>query len=190
MYLLVLTNVYVFFWFLPRHMLCSCSSRWASLDYSIDQDSSYNLNSLNNSSLRVQIAATLLGNSLANCSRPLCLTSPAGWLPRTGISSRTVHFVIEYGLPYPFSLQYSDMVLWSCVSAVHFKWMKTVPLKHQDYLLTVHVLMNLRLTESVAFTIERPVSIYKFDNTDLCCNKTLFSKNSWKSVFLFVFNYC
>ena len=32
------------------------------------------------------------------------LTSPAGWLPRTGISSGTLRSVIEYGLPLPFLL--------------------------------------------------------------------------------------
>jgi len=30
--------------------------------------------------------------------------SPAGWLPRTGISSGTLRSVIEYGLPLPFYL--------------------------------------------------------------------------------------
>jgi len=40
----------------------------------------------------------------------LWLTSPAGWLPSTGISSRTLHSVIEYGLPLPFS------VLINCIS--------------------------------------------------------------------------
>ena len=33
----------------------------------------------------------------------LWLTSPAGWLPRTGISSGTLRSVIEYGLPLPFT---------------------------------------------------------------------------------------
>jgi len=32
----------------------------------------------------------------------LWVTSPAGWLPRTGISSGTLRSVIEYGLPVPF----------------------------------------------------------------------------------------
>jgi len=32
----------------------------------------------------------------------LWLTSPAGWLPRTGISSGTLRSVIEYGKPLPF----------------------------------------------------------------------------------------
>ena len=32
----------------------------------------------------------------------LWLTSPAGWLPRTGISSGTLHSVIEYKLPLLF----------------------------------------------------------------------------------------
>ena len=35
-------------------------------------------------------------------SRHLWLTSPAGWLQRTGISCGTVCSVIEYGLPLPF----------------------------------------------------------------------------------------
>ena len=34
--------------------------------------------------------------------KPSWLTSPAGWLPRTGISSGTLCSVIEYGLPLPF----------------------------------------------------------------------------------------
>jgi len=34
----------------------------------------------------------------------LWLTPPAGWLPRTGISSGTPRSVIEYGLPLPFLL--------------------------------------------------------------------------------------
>ena len=34
----------------------------------------------------------------------LWLTSPAGWLPRTGISYGTLRSVIDYGLPLPFYL--------------------------------------------------------------------------------------
>jgi len=38
----------------------------------------------------------------SNSSLPLglWLASPAGWLPRTGISSRTLRSVIKYGLPF------------------------------------------------------------------------------------------
>ena len=44
------------------------------------------------------------GLAESNGSLPpgLWLTSPAGWLPRTGISSGTLRSVIEYGLPLPF----------------------------------------------------------------------------------------
>ena len=44
------------------------------------------------------------GLAESNGSLPLglWLISPAGWLPRTGISSGTLHTVIEYGLPLPF----------------------------------------------------------------------------------------
>ena len=50
----------------------------------------------------------------------LWLTSPAGWLPRTVISSGNLRSVIEYGLPLPFllltldaSTLYTSWVLWS-----------------------------------------------------------------------------
>jgi len=39
---------------------------------------------------------------LAESNGSLQLTSTAGWLPRTGISSRTLRSAIEYGLPLPF----------------------------------------------------------------------------------------
>ena len=45
------------------------------------------------------------GLAESNGSLPsgLWLTSPAGWLPRTGISSGTLRSVIEYGLPLLFN---------------------------------------------------------------------------------------
>ena len=57
----------------------------------------------------VKLAAALLrvvkvtaGLAESNGSIPpgLWLTSPAGWLPRTGISSRTLRLEIEYGLAF------------------------------------------------------------------------------------------
>jgi len=45
--------------------------------------------------------------------RLVYLMSPAGWLPRTGISSGTIHSIIEYGLPLPF---FSDLSAEFCVS--------------------------------------------------------------------------
>ena len=49
------------------------------------------------------------GTAESNDSLPpgLWLTSPAGWLPRTGISSGTLRSVIEYGLSLPFFNLYS-----------------------------------------------------------------------------------
>jgi len=54
-----------------------------------------------------KLVAALLrvaGVTAGNGSLPpgLWLTSPAGWLPRTGISSGTLRLVIDYGLPLPF----------------------------------------------------------------------------------------
>jgi len=41
------------------------------------------------------------------------LTSPAGWLPRTGISSGTLRSAVEYGLPLPVVPELSWPVVWS-----------------------------------------------------------------------------
>ena len=46
----------------------------------------------------------VLAESTGSLPSGLWLTSPAGCLPRTGISSGTLHSVIEYGLPLPFLL--------------------------------------------------------------------------------------
>ena len=52
----------------------------------------------------LRVAGVTAGLAKSNGSLPpgLWLTSPAGWLPRTGISSATLRWVIEYGLPLPF----------------------------------------------------------------------------------------
>jgi len=49
----------------------------------------------------LRVARVTAGLAESNGSLPpgLWLTSPAGWLPRTGIISGTLHSVIEYGLP-------------------------------------------------------------------------------------------
>jgi len=52
----------------------------------------------------LRVVGVTAGLAESNGSLPpgLWLTSPAGWLPRTGISSGTLRSVIEYGLPLPF----------------------------------------------------------------------------------------
>ena len=52
----------------------------------------------------LRIAGVTAGLAESSGSLPpgLWLTPPAGWLPRTGISSGTLRSVIEYGLPLPF----------------------------------------------------------------------------------------
>ena len=52
--------------------------------------------------LRVAGVAADLAGSNGSLPPGLWLTSPAGWLQRTGISSGTLRSVIEYGLPLPF----------------------------------------------------------------------------------------
>ena len=41
-----------------------------------------------------------LAESIGSLPPGLWLTSPAGWLPRTGISSGTLRSAVEYGLPF------------------------------------------------------------------------------------------
>ena len=48
--------------------------------------------------LRVARVTAGLAESKGSLPSGLWLTSPAGWLPRTGISSGTIRSVIEYGL--------------------------------------------------------------------------------------------
>ena len=52
----------------------------------------------------LMVARVTAGLAESNGSLPLglWLTPPARWLRRTGISSGTLHSVIEYGLPFPF----------------------------------------------------------------------------------------
>jgi len=59
----------------------------------------------------LRVVGVTAGLVESNGSLPpgLWLTSPAGWLPRTGISSGTVRSVIEYGLPLPFLLLLIDV---------------------------------------------------------------------------------
>ena len=53
----------------------------------------------------LRVARVTAGLEESNGSLPpgLWLTSPAGWLPRSGISSGTLRSVIEYGLPLLFT---------------------------------------------------------------------------------------
>ena len=52
----------------------------------------------------LRVARVTAGLAESNGSLPpgLWLTSPAGWLPKTRISSGTLHSAVEYGLPLPF----------------------------------------------------------------------------------------
>jgi len=54
--------------------------------------------------LRVVGVTAGLAESNGSLLLGLWLKSPAGWLPRTGISSRTLCSVIEYGQPLPSTL--------------------------------------------------------------------------------------
>ena len=60
----------------------------------------------------LRVAGVTAGLAESNGSLPpgLWLMSPAGWVPRTGISSGTLRSVIEYGLPLPYT--YRDIAIY------------------------------------------------------------------------------
>jgi len=61
----------------------------------------------------LRVAGVTAGLAESNGSLPpgLWLTSPAGWLQGTGISSETLRWVIEYGLLLPFFVVYFPQTL-------------------------------------------------------------------------------
>ena len=60
--------------------------------------------------LRVMRVTAGLAESNGCLLPGLWLMSPAGWLPRTGISSRTLRSPIKYGLPLPFYTNKSTLI--------------------------------------------------------------------------------
>jgi len=90
----------------------------------------------------LRVAGVTAGLAESNGSLPpgLWLTSPAGWLPRTGISSGILRSVIEYGLLFYYYRNQSVVsvtVLWRAVAKVHQqRWCRpnknsyTAPIAH------------------------------------------------------------
>jgi len=70
--------------------------------------------------LRVAGVTSGLAESNGSLAPGLWLTSPAGWLPRTWISSGTLRWVVEYGLPLPLCTygQLSKNVAWQIRNAI------------------------------------------------------------------------
>ena len=64
----------------------------------------------------LRVAGVNAGLLESNDSLPpgLWITSPAGWLPRTGISSGTLRLVIEHGLPFYIQIGHSSS-FWALV---------------------------------------------------------------------------
>ena len=81
----------------------------------------------------LRVARVTAGLAVSNGSLPsgLWLTSPAGWLPRTGISSRseTLCSVFEYGLPLPFSHLYLKTYVTVQTIKVKVKVKCTIPMR-------------------------------------------------------------
>ena len=95
----------------------------------------------------LRVAGVTAGLAESNgCLPPgLRLTSPAGWLPRTGISSGTLRSVMEYGLPLPFchikpcSIHpFCQLWLWHCSSGLS----PVDQTRHMSYILSLIQLHN------------------------------------------------
>jgi len=72
----------------------------------------------------LRVAMVTAGLAESNGSLPPVFTSPAGWLPRTGISSWTLRSAIEYRLPllfyfWLFTLSQKKTI---CNPLAHFTW--------------------------------------------------------------------
>ena len=78
----------------------------------------------------LRVARVTAGLAESNGSLPpgLWLTSPAGWLPRAGVSSGTLRSAVEYGLPLPFhkfclfSLYFFCCLLSMCCACYRSWW--------------------------------------------------------------------
>jgi len=108
--------------------------------------------------LRVARVTAGLAESYGSLPRGSWLTSPAGWLPRTGISSGTLCSVIEYGLPF-YGIQIDLLISSDCFAQLMTRggahWFEEhselrEPLKH-------------RISESVFPPSEEKVAEFHFD---------------------------
>ena len=70
-----------------------------------------------------------LAESNGSLQSGLWLASPLGWLPRTGISSGTLHSVIEYGLPLPLTF----LIPFTCILSMVFFFLSNSQLSQVTY---------------------------------------------------------
>jgi len=87
----------------------------------------------------LRVARVTAGLAESNGSLPpgLWLTSPASWLPRTGISSGTLRSAVEYTLPLPFYL--SEI---SGKKTFKWKWRPAMTERGLELLKCIHWISN------------------------------------------------
>jgi len=76
----------------------------------------------------LRVAGVTAGLAESNGSLPpdLWLTSPVGWLPRTWITSGTLHSVIEYGLPFYCIIAESWLILSLMYVLKHYQFLSSI----------------------------------------------------------------
>jgi len=103
----------------------------------------------------LRVAGVTAGLAESNGSLPpgLWLTSPAGWLPRTGISSGTLRSAIEYELPLPTFAQ-----LLHGRSAISAAFVATAPRPPRTVYTNRPFVHRRRCTERPKILIHKPIS--------------------------------
>jgi len=73
----------------------------------------------------LRVVGVTAGLTESNGSLPpgLWLTSPAGWLPRTRISSGTLRWVLEYGLPLHLQLMWLTHASYFCLQLLTHRYL-------------------------------------------------------------------
>ena len=112
----------------------------------------------------LRVAGVTAGLAESNGSLPpgLWLTSPAGWLPRTGIGSGTLHSVIEYGLAFTVTVSVrrggtGQLPLVNeqlqCVQTVWYQPLMTLPSCGVPWTVNIAVVSSFNIVASVAVCI-------------------------------------
>jgi len=108
-----------------------------------------------------------LAESNGNLSPDLWLTSPAGWLPRTGISSGTLCSAVKFGLPLPLhgtlrNRKWPDSWKNMVWSFTRFSIDCAVPRHAEEVCMLPDSLTVLHVFSDIVITINKSIEYYIF----------------------------
>ena len=133
----------------------------------------------------LRVAGLTAGLVESNDSLPpgLWFTSPAGWLPKTGISSGTLHSVIKYGLRFTFYIQVVYVSI-LCKPTKHKRvlcWLCSHSMLQVLCNGTVSVCLSVPSTRWVCCSGSGRQEISIISGGCWCCSSTAHSKPSFSS---------